>query len=818
MDAAPVLVWVSDVEGACTWFNRHWTQFVGRSLAEELGRGWLDNIHPDDRDGCLAAERAAFAAARQLRREYRLRHHDGSWRWILDQGAPFTSADGSIGGYLGSCIDITESRASAAAVEESHQRYQTLSESLPHLVWTCNADGWCDYLGKQWVEYTGRPEEEQRGYGWAEQLHPDDRDRARAAWAQATAGGDRYEIEFRIRRADGVYRWFKTRAVPLHDASGRIVKWFGSNTDFEDHKRTEQRLNSQIERLELLDRITRAISDRQDLNSIFRAVLSRLEESLPIDFGCVCLADDAALTVAAIGPRSQALAETAGLSERARVRLDPECLALTRERRLVHEADLPNAALPFAKQLAAAGLRSLVLAPLVAEGNVSGALIAARAGDADFDSADCEFLRQLSEHVALAARQAQLQRALQHAYDDLRQSQATSLQHERLRALGQMAAGIAHNINNAVSPVSLYTELLLAEEELSPTARDYLETIQRSIADVALTVAGMRDFYRQPNAFLPLTLVDLNEVVRQVIDLTRARWSDMPLERGVVIQVKTELAEPAPQIQAVGAEIREALINLIFNAVDAMPQGGTLTLKTAWGALPSRSSNAAPSEEVWLQVSDDGVGMSEEVRRRCFDPFMTTKGERGTGLGLALVYGVVQRHNAAIEIESAPDSGTTVRIKLAAAEKATDASSATMTTAPAPLDILLIDDDPLLIRSLRDVLVNDGHRVRTADSGAAGIEAFRVALQEGTAFSVVLTDLGMPHIDGNEVARAIKACSPTTPVILITGWGHRVLADPLPPHVDLVLGKPPRLFELRKALALVCAPPSRDASPRPRPS
>jgi len=121
-------------------------------------------------------------------------------------------------------------------LEQARRHYQALAESLPHLVWTCRPDGYCDYLSRQWVEYTGVPTDEQIGYGWAQQVHPDDRDRVQAEWAQATARGDTFDIEFRIRRGDGVYRWFKTRAVPLHDESGVLVKWFGSNTDFEDYK------------------------------------------------------------------------------------------------------------------------------------------------------------------------------------------------------------------------------------------------------------------------------------------------------------------------------------------------------------------------------------------------------------------------------------------------------------------------------------------------------------------------------------------------------------------------------------------------------
>jgi signal transduction histidine kinase len=222
-----------------------------------------------------------------------------------------------------------------------------------------------------------------------------------------------------------------------------------------------------------------------------------------------------------------------------------------------------------------------------------------------------------------------------------------------------MASGIAHDINNALSPVMLYTQLLLEmEPSLGAQTRDYLETIQRAVEDVAHTVARMREFYRQREPQLTLVPVHLNQLVQQVVELTRARWSDMPQQRGTVIALRTELADQPPAILGVDSEIREALINLIFNAVDALPNGGTLTLSTKL----MRGGDGPGHDLLQVEISDDGAGMDEETRRRCLEPFFTTKGERGTGLGLAMVYGVAKRHNAEIEIKSAIGEGTTVSL------------------------------------------------------------------------------------------------------------------------------------------------------------
>ena len=580
--------------------------------------------------------------------------------------------------------------------------------------------------------------------------------------------------------------------VLLTDAFNRMLTRIGT---------TQGRLQSQVSRLDLLQRITRAIGERQDLASIFQVVLRNLEEDLPIDFGCVCLYDPdaAALTVTTIGAGSRAHAVDLALEERDGLSIDPNGLSRCVGGQLVYEPDVSAIAFPFPQRFASAGLHSLVLAPLLVENRVFGVLVVARRVAEAFSSAECEFVRHLSEHVALAAHQAQLYEALQRAYDDLHQSQQTVMQQERLRALGQMASGIAHDINNAISPISLYTDSLLETEAgLSDRARKYLGVIQRAIDDVAETVTRMREFYRQREPELVLSRVPLNRLIGQVIELTKARWSDVPLQRGIVIRLEMDLAPELPDIMGAESEIRDALTNLVFNAVDAMPEGGTLTFRTR--CAPSRNHTDTDTE-VHVEVSDTGVGMSEETRRRCLEPFYTTKGERGTGLGLAMVYGMIRRHSADLEIESIVGKGTTVRVLFGVADVRMEAErTAERIQLVQRLRILLVDDDPMLIKALRDTLEGDGHVITVADGGQNGIDTFQAAQQRGSPFSLVITDLGMPHIDGRKVAAAVKAIAPTTPVILLTGWGRRLLADnDVPPYVDRVLSKPPKLADLRTA-------------------
>ena len=227
---------------------------------------------------------------------------------------------------------------------------------------------------------------------------------------------------------------------------------------------------------------------------------------------------------------------------------------------------------------------------------------------------------------------------------ELSQVKQAVLQQERLRALGQMAGGIAHDINNAISPAAVYVEMLLEQDEtLNPRARERLSIVQQAIAAVVQTVARLREFSRPRESQSERAAVDLNEVIRQAVELTRARWQTMALGKGVPIQTNLDLAEGLPTILGSESEIRDAVVNLIFNAVDAMPEGGTITLQTR--ALGNGAS---------IEVRDTGTGMDEQTRRRCLEPFFSTKGEHGNGLGLAMVYGMLKRHAGEIEIVSEP--------------------------------------------------------------------------------------------------------------------------------------------------------------------
>ncbi len=703
-------------------------------------------------------------------------------------------------------MDITEQvaleqqRAQALLAVQASQASLARSQSLARMgSWERQAQDRSAVWSANLYALTGRdpalgpPSVEQT----MDSIHPDDRADYLQTMTECLREGVARSWTYRCLQADGSIRWYEENIdEPRRDAGGAVLSVGGTVQDVTERVEAEARLQLQLSRTELLNHIVRATDERLDLDRIFRVVCDNIESRFSTVFSAALLFDPQTqtFTVAHLGTQGTARGAQVGLNEGDVLQLPDSGLARCSGGELLYEPALADSAFDWPRRLARAGMDSAVFAPLQAQGEVLGVLVAGRVGEHGFDSGECEFMRQLAEHVALAASQARLHRSLQQAYDELSEAQQVVLQQERLRVLGQMASGIAHDINNAISPVALYTESLLVNESaLSDRGRAQLQTVQLAIDDVAETVARMREFYRPSDAGVQRRAVDLNQLARQVLDLTRARWRDMPQQAGVSIDVALDLGDLPSPVFVMEGEIRDAVTNLVINAVDAMPEGGTLTLRTRRTVMPDGGVR------VQLDVSDTGIGMEPETQRRCLEPFFTTKGQRGSGLGLAMVYGSMQRHGADISIESTPGEGTTICLGFPehGAIEAVEVVAVDALALPQPLKILLVDDDPLLLRSLSETLGAEGHAVFTAAGGSEGIAVFKAALSV-QVFDVVITDLGMPDVDGRAVAAAVKAASPGTPVVMLTGWGRRMQEEgESPPHVDHLLSKPPRLEALR---------------------
>ncbi|OLE55951.1 MAG: hypothetical protein AUG51_00775 [Acidobacteria bacterium 13_1_20CM_3_53_8] len=356
-----------------------------------------------------------------------------------------------------------------------------------------------------------------------------------------------------------------------------------------------------------------------------------------------------------------------------------------------------------------------------------------------------------------------------------KQQQQRAAQADKLRALGQLASGVAHDFNNALAAI-LGRAQLIRRYELNETLSRNLDIIQTAAEDAAATVRRIQTFARksQENEF---ELLEVRGLLLDATEITRTRWKNEARLRGLEYDVEVEQT-PAPLYTFGNAsELREVFVNLIVNAVDAMPAGGHLSIGIK-----------REDDRLRLRFKDTGIGMTDEVRERIFEPFYTTKGAQGTGLGLAVSYGIIERHSGLISVKSELGRGTTFTIDLPATEPAQkDASETSMVIVKTPsLRVLVVDDEPSVRETLAEMLKHMSHTVMSAESGRAALE---ILDEEG--FDLVFTDLSMPEMDGWEMAREIRRRWPATDIVLVTGYGKATTPPPGEQTlVNGIIGKP----------------------------
>ncbi len=421
-------------------------------------------------------------------------------------------------------------------------------------------------------------------------------------------------------------------------------------------------------------------------------------------------------------------------------------------------------------------------------------------------------LRTRYQHLQLSDQKGLLEECvrertaeLSQTLDQLRDAQEQMVAQERLSALGSMTAGIAHDFNNVLSLILGYSEMLmrsLHQPQGKKGADTLLITIISAAQDAAKMFSRLRDFYRPVGHGHLRQEIEFNALVEQTVALTKPRWHGQAMGQGATILLEMELAGHLPPLSADAAELREMLTNLIFNAVDAMPHGGTLRLHTRLEEATLVPGNPSTGERrVVLEVSDTGMGMDEETRRRCLEPFFTTKGSQGTGLGLAMVCSTVAAHGGTVGLHSEPGVGTTFIFSFPVRPLAVETPRAFNAAQPqVPVRILAVDDQPVLCEILVEYLTDEWHEVETAGDGYEALEKFR-----RQPFDLIITDKAMPGMGGEQLALQAKALSARTRVIMLTGYGP--ISD-LPPEascVDLILDKPTTCNALREAVGRVMA-------------
>ncbi|MCS6802951.1 MAG: PAS domain S-box protein [Chloroflexota bacterium] len=708
-------------------------RFIGLPLSALVGQSALHFAPPDDQ--------AAFASQLRLPRETplrvgRLRDRNGEERTVAVRVARLDSAAEPL--LLVVFDDVTDQLARAISRNRAVERQQLIAAIAGDTSWDWNiltGDLWWDDAVERLFGYPRGAIEETFAW-WAQRVHPDDRARVEQSLEEAIAGSsERWEAEYRFRHADGHYVDVRDRGAIIRNAAGQAVRMVGSMMDISEHRR-----------------IMRALEESE---TRYRTIF----EQAPIGVAEIDIYGNIVRTNAAFK-------KLFGISEHRKRNRHLISLFTHEDQKRIRSAVIraQKRRIPYLRREAkcqrndGSTFWASINAVVIFEDN----------GTPLFGIVLIEDISEQKE----AEHRAQL-----------------VAQAEKLRALGQMASGVAHNVNQTLGLIAGHSQLALAAlDQPEPSlarARESVMVIRQAVEEGAAVVRRLQSFAR-PGAEGPPRLIEVGTLLEDVARLTAPQWRDLPQQEGRPIRLAVN-AEPGVFVEGWPEALHEALLNLIFNAVDALPQGGEIVL-TAY-----RDEN-----EAVIEVRDTGIGIPESALGRIFEPFFTTKGERGTGIGLPTVFRIIERHRGTIAVRSKVGAGTAFTIRLPSKPPATTLPRRERAERGPTKRILVVDDDLRIAEMARRMLELDDHAVTIASSGE---EALRCLERE--AFDTVIADLGLgAGMNGWDLAAAVRRRWPGTRFVLATGWGAEL--DPAKAQargVDAVVAKPYTVAELRRHLA-----------------
>jgi len=747
-EALPQLVWTASADGVCDYFSAQLTQYTGRSESELLPWGWTDVLHPDDRERTRNSWVEAVAKERNHELEHRIRSSKGEYRWFTTRGVPIRDAAGHIVKWFGTCTDITELKRSEQALRESEQRWRSLTEALPQLVWTATPDGACDYFSMQWTQHTGVPEDRLLGWQWMETLHPDDREPTRQLWTNSVAGRGPYDVEYRVRRTDGEYRWFKTRGVPIRDSKGNVFKWFGTCTDITDLRRTEEALRESEERFRgTFENAGVGIAHTHStgrllrVNEKFCAIVGfPRAELLQKTFQDITHPDDLTTSLGSLA---------------ALLRGEPA--VLRHEKRYVRKDGSPVWVELFTSlQRDAAGQPAYAIA----------------------------VVQDISERRRL---DAELRRAKESA-------------ESANRAKDEFLANVSHEIRTPMNAILGMTDLVLGTP-LSDDQRQSLRTVKAAADNLLSILNDLLDFSKIEAGKLELDPADFS--LRAALGDTLRTLAMRAHKKGLELVSHVHCDVPDALVGDAG-RLRQVLLNLIGNAIKFTEDGEVV--------VRAEVAGDAVLEEVHVRfaVSDTGIGIPPAKQEKIFRAFeqedtSTTRKYGGTGLGLTIAARLVGLMGGEITVDSEPGRGSTFTFT---AQFGRQSHPPELNPAGPPiqlynLPVLIIDDNATNCHILQEWLRNWQMEPVAVGDGVAAMDTLWDAATRGRPYPLVLLDARMPDTDGLVLAAKIRKrpeLSATRIILLTSGDMPSNLAHLRELRIDAHLLKPAQQDELLETI------------------
>lgn len=604
-------------------------------------------------------------------------------------------------------------------------------------------------------------------------------------------------FEFRIVRKDGQIKWVNIYWTTIKDEKGEIKYIQGVMHDITERKMVEENLQKRLNELKILHDFSSELSSVMTIDEIAKLIYNHIIQIIPVEGFFIDVYDEMTKQLKGLAYVYLIHGRRVMISYpnyRFNIRSHPIWEKLIYEGKTTYVRysgkDIPSPFNLLIEEIEEEGY--ILSAPMFSREKVFGVMTILIKGTNKIE----EYI-PLIEHIANESAVAiervryfvelqESEKSLRQAYEELKRAHQQLILTEKIRTLGQLAGGIAHNLSNLLSIILVRAQLLkskLTDESL----RCELEYIEKAGQDAGRIISRLREFSK-PRTHLTLVPLDLANIIEEALEITRSKWKDEAELKGV----KYEIIKDFPRDRLMGitnaSELREALVNIIINAIEAMPNGGTLSV----------GIYNVNNERVAIYISDTGIGMDSETMAKIFDPFFTTKGEYGTGLGLSITYEIIRSHNGEIFVESELGKGTKFTIILPATkEKIKEkVQSNTSNESTSKLTVLIVDDDESVLYLLKDIFLSLGYKILSAENGRKALEYI-----QRENFDLLVTDLALPDINGWTLSKEAKQKNDKIPVIILTGWGIDVPEEETKRRgADYIVTKP---FELDDLLLVI---------------
>ncbi|HEU5081136.1 MAG TPA: response regulator [Opitutaceae bacterium] len=751
----PDLFCLATVDGTLQVVNPAWTLRLGFREAELVERPLFTLVHPDDRHALdswwstLVSRTQTVAPfahpAAPASFECRLVHKEKGFRYIQWSAKPFPS-ENKVYAYG---HDVTEFKRAEFALRESEARFRRMADSAPVYIWMSDTSKAFVYFNQPWLEFTGRKLSEELGSGWTDNLHPEDCERCLQAYEESFNARVPFRTEYRLRRRDNHYRWVVSHGTPRYDEHGNFAGFIGSCFDVTDQHEVEAHLAYRAIKQAALASFGRFALAQHTFAELTQEAARLVSDTLRIDRAAILAldGDSQSLVLAAYaGPSfSQPNIPLGNASPHA---IDAE--------RPIHLSEDPRN-FPGGAALGALGIRSGVAVPVGSVKSTYGFLCALSDEDRLFNREAVDFMQGLANILSTVHQRERAEAALQESEQKLLQSQ-------KMEAVGLLAGGVAHDFNNLLTAIRCYGDILHEDlSTISPELRSKASEILKATARASALVRQLLAFSRKQ--VLQPEYLDLNHVFGDLKDLIRSLLSE-----NITLDILPNT--DAVTIQADRSQIEQVIINLAINARDAMPQGGSLTLRTGIRTIrPDEAIELAAGTYAEMSVSDTGMGMSEEVKAKLFQPFFTTKPKgRGTGLGLATCAVVLKHYGGGIQFDSKLGAGTTFRVLIPLVQPPALNMDFTFDDEPGvgTETILLVEDDEAIRGVTAAILRSLGYQVYPLSGGNEALEFCGGG--HAPAVDLLLTDIVMPQMGGRELAERMLKMKPDLRVLFMSGY------------------------------------------------